>query len=104
LAGAGLALLMRTAPAHPIASTGHLLVGTGVALVLWAAFTGLLSLYFALSSSSSRTYGPLLAIVALVTWAGLTSLALHLGLATAVELEHGSAPTFRRATSHRRRR
>jgi uncharacterized BrkB/YihY/UPF0761 family membrane protein len=92
LAGAGLALLLRTAPARPLGSTRHLLAGTGVALLLWAVFTGLLSLYFALSSSSSRTYGPLLAIVALVTWAGLTSLALHLGLATAVELEHGPEP------------
>jgi uncharacterized BrkB/YihY/UPF0761 family membrane protein len=104
LAGVGLALLMRTAPARPIASTGDLLAGTGVALLLWAAFTGLLSLYFAMSSSSSRTYGPLLAIVALVTWAGLTSLALHLGLATAVELEHGSPSTLGRATSHRPQR
>lgn len=87
LAGAGLLLLLRVAPARPIGTMRHLVAGAAVSLVLWAAFTGLLSLYFALSSSSSRTYGPLLAVVALIFWAGLTSVALHLGAATAVELE-----------------
>jgi uncharacterized BrkB/YihY/UPF0761 family membrane protein len=70
-----------------LGSTRHLLAAAGVSLAIWATFTGLLSLYFALSSSSSRTYGPLLAVVALILWAGVTSLALHLGISTAVELE-----------------
>ena len=87
LAGAGLLLLLRVSPAMPLGSTRHVLAGAGVSLVLWASFTALLSLYFALSSSSSRTYGPLLAVVALILWAGLTSLALHLGISTTVELE-----------------
>lgn len=87
LAGAGLLLLLRVAPSMPLGSTRHLLAGAGVSLVIWAGFTALLSLYFALSSSSSRTYGPLLAVVALILWAGLTSLALHLGISTTVELE-----------------
>ena len=87
LAGAGLLLMLRVSPSLPLGSTRHLLAGAGVSLAIWAAFTGLLSLYFALSSSTSRTYGPLLAVVALILWAGLTSLALHLGISTAVELE-----------------
>lgn len=87
LGGAGLLLLLRVAPSRPIGATRHLVAGAAVSLVLWAAFTGLLSLYFSLSSSSSRTYGPLLAVVALTVWAGLSSLALHLGVATTVELE-----------------
>ncbi len=50
-------------------------------------FTGLLSLYFAMSNSTSQTYGPLLAVIALLLWAGATSLALHLGITACVELE-----------------
>jgi uncharacterized BrkB/YihY/UPF0761 family membrane protein len=87
LAGAGLLLLLKVAPSMPLGSTRHLLAGAGVSLAIWAAFTALLSLYFALSSSSSRTYGPLLAVVALILWAGLTSFALHLGISTTIELE-----------------
>lgn len=58
-----------------------------MSVALWGGFTALLGLYFSMSSSSSQTYGPLLAVVALVLWAGVTSLALHLGMATALELE-----------------
>jgi uncharacterized BrkB/YihY/UPF0761 family membrane protein len=87
LAGAGLLLMLSVAPSVRLGSTRHLLAAAGVSLAIWATFTGLLSLYFALSSSSSRTYGPLLAVVALILWAGVTSLALHLGISTAVELE-----------------
>jgi uncharacterized BrkB/YihY/UPF0761 family membrane protein len=57
--------------------------------VLWTVFTLLLSLYFAMSTTTTRTYGPLLAVIALVLWSGLTSLALHLGTATTIELDRG---------------
>ncbi len=87
IVGAGLLLLLRVAPSGRLGSTRHLMVGTAVALVLWAVFTGLLGAYFAVSSSASQTYGPLLSVVALMLWALLTSFALHLGIATTVELE-----------------
>jgi uncharacterized BrkB/YihY/UPF0761 family membrane protein len=87
LAGSGLFLLLRAAPRARLGSTRRVWAGTAVALALWAAFTGLLSLYFALSGSDARTYGPLLTVVAFILWAGLSSLALHLGMATTVELE-----------------
>jgi YihY family inner membrane protein len=87
LVGGGLLLLLRVAPSRRLSSSRQLLAGTAVSVVSWAAFTGLLSLYFAVSSSSSRTFGPLLAVIALLFWAGLTSLALHLGITTAVKLE-----------------
>jgi uncharacterized BrkB/YihY/UPF0761 family membrane protein len=87
MAGGGLFLLLRAAPRARLGSTRHVWAGTAVALALWATFTALLGLYFALSGSSARTYGPLLAVVAFILWAGFTSLALHLGMATTVELE-----------------
>jgi YihY family inner membrane protein len=87
VAAAAILLLLRAAPARRLGSTRHLMAGTAIAVVLWGAFTGLLSLYFALSNSTSQTYGPLLAVIALMLWAGATSLALHLGITACVELE-----------------
>ncbi len=87
VAGAGIMLLLRVAPVRRLGSTRHLMAGTAIAVVLWGVFTGLLSLYFALSNSTSQTYGPLLAVIALLLWAGATSLALHLGITACVELE-----------------
>lgn len=86
VAAAGIMLLLRVAPVRRLGSTRHLMAGTAIAVVLWGVFTGLLSLYFALSNSTS-TYGPLLAVIALLLWAGATSLALHLGITACVELE-----------------
>jgi YihY family inner membrane protein len=83
---AGAILLMyRFAPRRSLGPWRSLIIGTVVAVVLWVAFIGLLSLYFSLSSDSNP-YGPLLSIIALLLWSMLGSLALHLGMATAAEL------------------
>ena len=87
LVAAGLYLMLRIAPSRQLGSSGHLMAGTGVAVALWAVFTLLLGAYFALSGTATETYGPLLATVAIVLWAGLTSLAVHVGIATTVEAE-----------------
>ena len=87
LAAAALMLLLRVAPARRLGSTRHLMAGTAIAVVLWGVFTGLLSLYFAMSNSADQAYGPLLSVIALLLWAGSTSLALHLGITACVELE-----------------
>jgi len=87
LVGAGLLLMLRVAPTVPLGSPRHRAAGALVALVVWTILTLLLGAYFAMSTTTTRTYGPLLAVVALVLWSGLTSLALHLGIATTVELE-----------------
>ena len=50
--------------------------------------------------NSTRLYGPLLAVLALLTWAYLTSMALHLGLAFAAQLEAAQAGV--RKPEHRR--
>lgn len=80
-------LLFRFAPKANLGPWRSLLAGTAVAVVLWVAFTGLLSLYFSLASDSSP-YGPLLAIIALMLWSMLGSIALAIGMATAAELSH----------------
>lgn len=89
LVGAGLLLMLRVAPTRPLGTPRRRIAGAGVALVLWMLLTVLLSLYFAMSTTTTRAYGPLLAVIALVLWSGLTSLALHLGIATTVELDRG---------------
>jgi uncharacterized BrkB/YihY/UPF0761 family membrane protein len=85
----------RFAPMRRLASARLLWAGTIVSVVLWVAFTAGLAGYFALraDSSSSNPYGPLLAIIALLLWSMLTSLALHLGLATTAELSGAPRPS-----------
>jgi uncharacterized BrkB/YihY/UPF0761 family membrane protein len=93
-AAAGMYLLFRWAPARPLASLASrvsLVAGVLVSLVLWVLFTLVLIVWFSLSSGS-QTYGPLLSVIALLLWAGATSLALHLGMALTAELsDQGSA-------------
>jgi YihY family inner membrane protein len=84
-------LLFRFAPRSSLGPWRSLIWGTVVAVVLWVAFTGLLSLYFSLSSDSTP-YGPLLSIVALLLWSMLGSFALGLGMATSAELSHARRP------------
>ena len=84
-------LLFRFAPKASLGPWRSLFAGTAVAVVLWVAFTGLLSIYFSLASDSSP-YGPLLAIIALMLWSMLGSLALAIGMATAAELSHARRP------------
>jgi uncharacterized BrkB/YihY/UPF0761 family membrane protein len=95
LATLGVYLLYRFAPRQRFATGAALLAGTVVAVVLWVIFTVGLALYFSISGTSNVTYGPQLAVLALLLWSVLTSLALHLGLAVAAEIA-GEAPAARR--------
>jgi YihY family inner membrane protein len=82
------ALLFRAAPRRRQPSWSWLAVGSGVSVLLWFVFTGLLALYLDASSGTfGRTYGPLTGIIAILLWTFLTSLALYLGLAFAAQLE-----------------
>jgi YihY family inner membrane protein len=82
------ALLFKTAPRRRQPAWSWLAVGSGMAVLLWFVFTGLLALYLNLSSGTlGRTYGPLTGIIAVLLWTFLTSLALYLGLAFAAQLE-----------------
>ncbi len=82
------ALLFRAAPRRHQPSWSWLAVGSGVSVLLWFVFTGLLALYLNLSSGTfGQTYGPLTGIIAILIWSFLTSLAIYLGLAFAAQLE-----------------
>ncbi|AWZ09762.1 MULTISPECIES: YihY/virulence factor BrkB family protein [unclassified Streptomyces] len=61
--------------------------GAVVYLVLWNLATWGLSLYVGASGSFTSVYGPLSAIVSLLIWSYLTSIALFLGLSFAAQLE-----------------
>jgi YihY family inner membrane protein len=82
------ALLFRAAPRRHQPTWSWLAVGSGVSVLLWFVFTGLLAVYLDLSSGTfGRTYGPLTGIIAILLWTFLTSLAIYLGLAFAAQLE-----------------
>jgi uncharacterized BrkB/YihY/UPF0761 family membrane protein len=81
----GTYLLFRWAPERPLGPHRAVLAGALVSLVLWVFFTIALTVWFSVSSSS-QTYGPLVSVIALLLWAGATSLALHLGMALSAEL------------------
>jgi YihY family inner membrane protein len=83
----GLTLVFRVSPDRRQPGAAWLQTGTIMATILWFAFTSLLALYYGTSEQIGETYGPLLGIVALLTWAYATALALFLGIAFAAQLE-----------------
>jgi YihY family inner membrane protein len=88
LAVVAFAVLFREAPRRHQPSWSWLAVGSGLAVLLWFMFTGLLALYLDMSAGTfGRTYGPLTGMIALLVWTWLTSLALFLGVAFAAQLE-----------------
>jgi YihY family inner membrane protein len=87
LAVAAFALLFQRAPKRHQPDVTWLAFGSGLAVVLWLTFTGLLALYLTASSSFGQTYGPLAGTIGVLLWAFLTSLALYLGIAFAAQLE-----------------
>lgn len=82
-----LTVVLRWAPRRRQPSYSWLAVGAAVSLVLWLAFSGLLALYVGSSDAFNEVYGPLTAIMALLIWAQLSSIALFLGIAFAAQLE-----------------
>ena len=88
LAMVAITLLFRKSPRRRQPSWSWLAVGSGVSVLLWFVFTGLLAVYLEASSGTfGRTYGPLTGIIAILIWSFLTSLAIYLGLAFAAQLE-----------------
>ena len=80
-------VIFRRAPRRRQPGMSWLACGAAVSLVLWALFTALLALYVEGSSTFGATYGPLTAVMALMVWANLTSIALFLGIAVGAQLE-----------------
>jgi uncharacterized BrkB/YihY/UPF0761 family membrane protein len=80
-------VLFRWAPRRHQPAFSWMWVGAAVALGLWLALSGLLSLYVSKSASFGQIYGPLTAVMALLLWAQLSAIALFLGMAFAAQLE-----------------
>ena len=82
-----IAVLFEQAPRRRQPGLSWLAFGAGVATVLWLLATLLLAIYVRGSGAFPAMYGPLTAVMALLLWANLTSIALLLGLAFAAQLE-----------------
>ncbi len=84
---AAVALLLRWSPRRHQPAWSWLAFGSTLSVFLWAVATLSLSLFFSLSSSFGRTYGPLAGTVALLMWAFLSAVSLLFGAAVAAQLE-----------------
>ncbi|MDA5280253.1 YihY/virulence factor BrkB family protein [Streptomyces sp. NPDC054904] len=87
--------IFRLAPRRDQPGYTWLAFGAVVYLVLWITATWALSLYVGASSTFTSVYGPLSALVSLLLWSYLTSLALFLGLAFSAQLEAVRAGVLR---------
>ncbi|WP_063819318.1 YihY/virulence factor BrkB family protein [Herbidospora cretacea] len=87
LALAATSVIFRASPRRRQPGHTWLAFGALVTLVLWTVFTLGLAVYTGLNESFGETYGPLTAVMALLLWAFLTSIALFIGLAVAAQLE-----------------
>jgi YihY family inner membrane protein len=84
---AALAMLFEIAPRRRQPEASWLVVGSGLAAVLWLLFTGVLALWIGATENFGATYGPLAGTIAVLLWTFLTALAVLLGLAFAAQLE-----------------
>jgi membrane protein len=76
-------------------------VGTAVAVVVWLAVSGLFAFYTSHFGSYNKTWGSLSAVIVMLTWLWLTSLALLFGGEVNAEAKRSREP--RRAARHRLR-
>ncbi|MFC4535956.1 YihY/virulence factor BrkB family protein [Sphaerisporangium dianthi] len=80
-------VLFEAAPRRKQPGHSWLAAGGVVALALWLVFTWGLTFYIENNGSFGETYGPLTAVMALLLWSLLSSIALFLGLSFAAQLE-----------------
>jgi YihY family inner membrane protein len=80
-------LLFRYAPRRRQPGLSWLMIGAGLATMLWWGVSLLLAAFATQSRDFGTTYGPLTGVIALLLWANLTGIALFLGVAFAAQLE-----------------
>jgi YihY family inner membrane protein len=80
-------VLFRYAPHRRQPALSWLMVGAGLATLLWCLVSLVLAGYAAESREFGTTYGPLTGVIALLLWANLTGIALFVGVAFAAQLE-----------------
>ena len=79
--------MLRLAPRRHQPSWSFMALGTAAALLLWLSFTGLVGLYLIFSDDLGNIYGPLTAVVVLLLWGLVTSIAIFLALAISAQIE-----------------
>ena len=84
---AAAALLFERSPNRDQPEPSWLAFGSGLSVLMWFAFTGILAGYLEISKDFGETYGPLAGFIGLMLWALLTALALFAGIAVAAQLE-----------------
>jgi uncharacterized BrkB/YihY/UPF0761 family membrane protein len=84
---AATAVLFRWAPRRHQPSWSWLVFGSAVSVAGLAVATLALDLFFRLSATFDKTYGPLAGIVALMLWASLAAITLLYGAAAAAQME-----------------
>ena len=82
-----IAVLLDHAPRRRQPALSWLALGSGLAVVITMASSGLLAAYIHYSDSFGSVYGPLAGVMALLLWCYLSSIALFFGTATAAQLE-----------------
>jgi uncharacterized BrkB/YihY/UPF0761 family membrane protein len=82
-----IAVVLDHAPRRRQPALSWLALGSGVAVALSLAASGLLALYVKLSGSFDDVYGPLAGVFALLLWSLLTSISLFYGAAVCAQLE-----------------
>jgi len=80
-------LLLRWSPRPRQPNLSWLTFGATVSVALWTLSTVGLGLFFTLSTSFGRTYGPLAGVIALLLWSLLSSISMLFGGALAAQLE-----------------
>jgi YihY family inner membrane protein len=94
-------LLFRYSPQRNQPKLSWLAFGSGISVISWGVVTGVLGVFYSLSSSFTATYGPLAGIVALLIWSFLSSCAIFYGAAVAAQLESLRAGASRPKASKR---
>ncbi|MEU9868086.1 YihY/virulence factor BrkB family protein [Actinomadura sp. NPDC048021] len=87
LALASTSVLFRASPRRRQPGHTWLAFGALVTMALWTLFTFCLAFYTGQHTTFGSTYGPLTAVMALLLWSFLSSIALFFGLASAAQLE-----------------
>lgn len=87
MVAAAAALLLEKAPNRSQPEPSWLVFGSGLSVLMWFAFTGILAGYLEISKDFGETYGPLAGFIGLMLWALLTAFALFAGIAVAAQLE-----------------
>jgi YihY family inner membrane protein len=84
---AALTVVYKMSPNRRQPGAAWLQTGTIMATLWWFVLTALLAIYYSVNDSLGTTYGPLIGVIAILTWAYTTALALYFGIAFAAQLE-----------------